>query len=269
MIKVAQVKFTPWDKPYDFKIENFDVVVGNKVLVKTDLGTDVGDVVNIYEVEKQGQDENLKSIIRLLTTDDLNKLRECLNNKIEAIEYCKKAAEKYNLDMKIVDGHYSFDGGRLTFAFIAEGRIDFRQLVRDLTHHFQKSIRLHQIGIRDEAKISGDFGSCGRKLCCRSFLKELGNITSELAEKQEVSHRGSDRLSGICGRLRCCLAYEKELYERLASNLPAMGTILVTKQGKGEVIGWHTLRQTVDVKIANTKEDAEHFTIIEVDPKHT
>lgn len=267
MIKVAQIKFTPWDKPYDFKIEELAVRLGEQVVVKTDLGMEIGKIISL-----SARDENsanaveLKPILRKITTEDLDKLDEALRQKGPAIEYCKKAAAKLGLDMKIVDCHYSFDGGRLTFAFIAEGRIDFRQLVRDLTHHFQKSIRLHQIGIRDEAKMCGDFGSCGRRLCCNNFLKELGNITSELAEAQQVSHRGSDRLSGICGRLRCCLAYEKELYESLNQGLPSLGTIVKTKQGKGEVVGWHTLKQTVDVRIKSDNGNEEN--IIEVETKN-
>lgn len=266
MIKVAQIKFTPWDKPYDFRVDDLEVVVDDQVVVKTDLGTEVGKIINIFETdEKATSTEELKPILRKVTTDDLNKLNEHLKQKTAVLDYCKKAVEKLGLEMKIVDCHFSFDGGRLTFAFIADGRVDFRQLVKELTHHFQKSIRLHQIGIRDEAKMSGDFGTCGRRLCCKTYLKELGNITSELAEAQQVSHRGSDRLSGICGRLRCCLAYEKELYESLSQGLPPIGTVIKTKQGKGEVVGWHTLKQTVDVKLESENGNGDN--IIEVDPK--
>jgi cell fate regulator YaaT (PSP1 superfamily) len=163
--------------------------------------------------------------------------------------------------MKVVDAHFSFDGGRLIFPFIADGRVDFRQLVKDLTHHFQKSIRLQQIGIRDEAKITGDFGSCGRQLCCKTHLKSLVSITSELAEVQQIAHRGSERLSGQCGRLRCCLAYEGKNYEELASNLPAIGSTIKTPQGKGEVIGWHTLKQTVDVALNGDRNNVIEFSL--------
>jgi len=265
MNKIVQIKFTPWDKAYDFLAEDSKLRVGEKVVVKTDLGVEVGKVVNITDLgEERTSNEELKPILRKVTTEDLNKINDSLQQKAVTIEHCKKTADKLGLDMKIVDCHFSFDGGRLTFAFIAEGRVDFRQLVKELTHHFQKSIRLHQIGIRDEAKMAGDFGSCGRYLCCRNFLKELGNITSELADQQQISHRGSDRLSGICGRLRCCLAYEKELYEKLSQQLPAIGTQIKTKQGKGEVVGWHTLKQTVDLKLESKNGEATN--IIEVNP---
>ncbi|MBU1165133.1 stage 0 sporulation protein [Patescibacteria group bacterium] len=265
MSKIAQIIFTPWDKPYDFSFEEFDLLVGDSVVVKTELGTEVGRVVSIIDAKKvDDKEREIKPISRKVTTADLNKVSDATKQKGPAIEYCRKATEKYGLGMKIVDCHFSFDGGRITFAFIADGRVDFRQLVKDLTHHFQKSIRLHQIGIRDEAKMSGDFGTCGRKLCCKGFLNELGNITSELAEQQQISHRGSDRLSGICGRLRCCLAYEKDLYDDLAKNLPAIGTVIKTKKGKGEVIGWHTLRQTVDLKLEG--KDGNKGDIIEINP---
>jgi cell fate regulator YaaT (PSP1 superfamily) len=146
-----------------------------------------------------------------------------------------------------VDVHFSFDDSRVTFAFIAEGRVDFRELLKDLNKSYKKNIRLQQIGIRDEIKISGDIGCCGRNLCCQSFYKDLGNITSDLAELQQVSHRGAERLSGVCGRLKCCLSYEKELYNELADKLPMIGEKLKTAHGRGSVIGWHVLRQSVDV----------------------
>jgi len=266
MIKVAQVKFTPWDKPYDFKIEEFEVKTGDQVVVKTEIGTEVGRVTSVFEIsEKEYEEGELKPILRKVTTEDLNRISDSAKQKNNANSYCKKAVEKFGLEMKIVDCQYSFDGGRLTFAFIADGRVDFRQLVKDLTHHFQKSIRLHQLGIRDEAKMAGDFGSCGRHLCCKTHLNELGNITSELADEQQVSHRGSERLSGVCGRLRCCLAYEKELYEMLSKDLPAIGSTLNTKQGKGVVVGWHTLKKTVDVKIPS--DNGNNTSIVEIDPK--
>jgi cell fate regulator YaaT (PSP1 superfamily) len=165
--------------------------------------------------------------------------------------------------MKVVDCHCSFDNQRLTFAFIADGRIDFRNLVKELNKHFQKSIRLHQLGVRDEAKIEGDIGSCGLVQCCKSHLKKLGNVTSDYADIQQVAHRGSERLSGVCGRLKCCLAYENEVYQERAKKLPAIGARVSTKHGRGEIIGWHVLKSTVDVRI-DPEKDNDKGLVVEV-----
>jgi cell fate regulator YaaT (PSP1 superfamily) len=259
-MKVVQIQFTPWDRVYDFDANDFNVEVGDQVVAKTEVGTDIGKVVGVIkDYERLEDDPEIKPILRKVTTEDLNKAAEFESQKEKVMEYCKKAAERHKLEMKIVDAHFSLDGGRLTFAFIADGRVDFRQLVKDLTHYFQKSIRLHQLGIRDEARMTGDFGPCGRRLCCQTHLQELVSITSEMADLQQIAHRGSDRLSGMCGRLRCCLAFEKEEYEKLAANLPPIGSTVKTKQGKGEVVGRHILKQTVDVAL-----DGDRSNIIEV-----
>lgn len=258
-MKVAQIQFMSWDKIYNFDASNFDVKIGDQVVVKTEAGTDVGKIIAVINDFKKEDNAEIKPILRKVTTEDLNKAAEYENQKEEAIDYCRKAAAKNQLTMKVIDVHFSLDGGRLTFSFIADGRVDFRQLVKDLTHHFQRSIRLHQLGIRDEARITGDFGPCGRRLCCRSHLKELASITSEMADLQQIAHRGSDRLSGMCGRLRCCLAYEKAEYERLAKNLPALGSVVKTPQGKGEVVKWRVLKQTVEVAV-----DGDRGNVVEV-----
>lgn len=267
MRTVIEVQFSPWDKIYNFglpedgiaqKISDFKV--DDYVIVETKLGIEMGKIAGIKEMEEKAIESfgELKPILRKATPDDLDKIIKKNEEKDSALDYCKEIIEKHGLPMKLVDVHFSFDGGRITFAFIADSRIDFRELVKDLTRHFQKSIRLQQLGIRDEARASGDIGACGRELCCRGFLKDLKSITSEYAEVQQVAHRGSDKLSGVCGRLRCCLAYEKEGYEEMVKNLPAIGSVIKAPQGKGEVIGWHTLKQTVDVRL----EDGE--TVVEV-----
>ena len=250
-MKVAEIKFTPWDKAYYFDPTDKELNMSDRVIAKTDLGVEIGDIVGFKDLEESELEARgeLKKIIRRATPDDLAKMREKESGKDESLDYCKKLIDKKGLEMKLVDARFSFDGGRIVFAFVADGRIDFRELVKDLTRHFQKLIRLHQIGIRDEAKMCGDIGSCGRQLCCRKFLCELGNITSELAEIQQVAHRGSDRISGQCGRLMCCLAYEQKHYEDMIKNLPAIGTKFKTDRGTGRVIGHHVLRQTVNVKL--------------------
>lgn len=256
-MKVAQIQFAPWDKIYNFDCHDFDLKINDLVVVKTNLGTEVGKVVNLLKDTKdlKATEEELKPILRKVTTDDLNRIAEYEKRKFQTIKYCRQAVERHQLLMKIIDVHFSFDGGRLTFAFIADSRVDFRELVKDLTHHFQKSIRLQQIGIRDEAKMAGDIGCCGRQLCCKTHLRELVSVTSDLADLQQISHRGSDRLSGICGRLRCCLVYEKEVYQKLSKELPAIGSIIKTPQGKGEVIDRQILKKIVVVAIDGDKKN--------------
>jgi len=254
-MQIVQVQVIFWDQASDYKSDGLKLEMGDQVVIKTDWGTEVGKVMMLKEISEQGPTQDLPAIVRKVTTEDLETLGQFKTQISAALEYCKKAVDRYNLPMKVIDAHFSFDGSRLMFPFIADGRVDFRQLVKDLTHHFQKSIRLQQIGIRDEAKISGDFGSCGRRLCCKTHLRELSSITSDLADMQQISHRGSERLSGLCGRLRCCLAFEQEAYEELAKNLPAIGSIIKTPQGKGKVVGWHTLKKTVDVALENNERN--------------
>jgi cell fate regulator YaaT (PSP1 superfamily) len=264
-MKIALVQFSSWDKLGAYDPHDLVVKEGDFVVVSAASVLDLGRVIEIKENAAEGEWELLGSVDRLATDDDLSAYRD--NNpfavKQEAIDYCHRLAKRQNLEMKVVDCFFSLDGKRLVFAFIADGRVDFRSLVKDLTRHFQRSIRMHQLGVRDEAKISGDIGSCGKGLCCREHLRTLGNVTSELAEEQQIAHRGSERLSGICGRLKCCLAYEKELYEELIKKLPPVGTRVKTAHGRGVVIGWHVLRCSVDVKIDPDKEGDKQI-IVEV-----
>ena len=256
-----EVQFAPWDRIYKFNPGDLELDINDYIVAKTDLSIELGKVLGLKEISEKElgeSDTKLSTVVRKATREDLDKVIEKEKQKEDVLTTCKELVNKYKLPIKLVDVHFSFDGGRITFAFIADGRVDFRELVKELTRHFQKTIRLQQLGIRDEIKFSGDIGSCGRRLCCQGALKELKSITSDLAETQQVAHRGSDRLSGICGRLHCCLAYEGENYKLLEKNLPPIGTKVRTKQGKGKVIGWHTLKQSVDILL----EDKE--TVIEV-----
>jgi len=257
-MRIAEIKFTSWDKPVMVDPGDLSIKVGDQVLVNSEFGLDAGQVVSISDAKDDSpSEETLGSIERMVGHEDLKTMEEIKAQKGETIEYCKKMIKKHELEMKLIDCHTSFDGRRVTFAFIADGRVDFRELVKDLTRHFQKSIRLHQLGVRDEAKLTGDIGCCGRKICCQGHLKTLESITSELAEQQQVAHRGSERLSGICGRLKCCLAYEQNLYEELSAKLPAVGIRVRTDHGRGEVIGWHVLRSSVKVRLDPDKDSKE------------
>lgn len=260
----AQVQFAPWDKSYSFSFDDLPVSVGNFVVVETEMGMELGKVLSISEIsEKIDETRELKPVLRLATYDDVSSLMDYKQKK-ETLDFCQAKIDFYKLPMKLVDLHVSFQGGRLNFAFVSDGRVDFRELVKDLAAHFGVNIRLTQIGTRDEAKITGDCGPCGRPLCCRGFLNEFSSITSEMAEAQQVVHRGSERISGMCGRLMCCLSYEYEGYKDLVGKLPPIGAKVNVDGVKGVVIGHHILKQTVDVKIPADKP-GEKDVIIEVD----
>jgi len=260
---IVQIKFCSWDKAYDFDNKNnLELKMKDKVIVETDAGVDMGEIILIKEVEDDYKDGELKSISRLAGKEDLEKINLNENKKEEMMKYCRSLVKKHSLPMKIIDVHCSYDESRLKFAFIADGRVDFRELVKDLSRHYQKSIILYQVGIRDEAKISGDVGRCGvRTMCCKKFLGELGGINSEMAEIQQIAHRGSERLSGTCGRLMCCLQFENEGYKELAKNLPPLGSIVKYEGLPAEVIGWHTLKKTVDLKVRNKNETERIFDV--------
>lgn len=250
---IATIEITPWEKFLAINSNELNLSIGDFVILNTEFGKELGKIIKLHESNNDSETNVL--IERLASTSDYKILNDLNTENNEAIEYCREIIKKHDLSMKLVDCYHSFDGQRLSFAFIADGRVDFRELVKELGRHFQKSIRLHQMGVRDEAKIKGDIGCCGLKQCCRGHLKKLGNVTSEFAEDQQVVHRGSERLSGICGRLKCCLAYEENYYQELIKKLPQIGTKVKTKHGRGEVIGWHVLKCSVDVKIDPEKAD--------------
>jgi len=261
-MKIAQVQINPWEKELYFIVDSLEVKVGDYVVVETSSAMEIAKILELKEGESKDFEAisiEEKPIIRKADLKDLEKLEHYEKNKTETIDYCKKLIEKHKLPMKLVDVHFSFDDNRLSFAFIADGRVDFRALVKDLTRQYQKSIRLQQLGVRDEAQINGDIGACGISQCCKTHLKVLGNVNAEQAELQQISHRGAERLSGICNRLKCCLRYENDLYEELSSKLPEIGSKVKTPRGKGEVIEYYTLKQTVRVKL-----EADENAVIEV-----
>ena len=265
-MKIVQVQFAPWDKAYNFYDNGLDLVLGDYVIVETEIGQELGKVV-VCDKDEDSEETATKEIKKVIRRADFADIEQSNkeDRRAEALSFCRSAIEKYDLPMKLVDVHFSFEGNRINFAFIADGRVDFRDLVKELAAHFNANIRLTQIGTRDEAKISGDCGLCGRALCCKEFLCEFSSITSEMAEVQQVVHRGSERISGMCGRLMCCLAFEYEGYKHLAGKLPPIGTKVNVDGVRGVVSAHHILKQTVDVKIAPDKADEKEITI-EVDP---
>lgn len=261
---IAQVQFAPWDKVYNFSVGSLSLSAGDYVIVRTELGTELGKIVKIFKDEGANKESReIKPILRKAEYDDIAKLPSP-EKKEEVMDFCREMIAKHDLPMKLVDVHFAYENNRYNFAFISDGRVDFRELVKDLAGRFSANIRLTQIGTRDEAKITGDCGPCGRGLCCRGFLDEFSSITSEMAEAQQVVHRGSERISGMCGRLMCCLSYEYEGYKEMAGHLPPIGTKVNVDGARGIVIGHHLLKQTVDVRISGEKE-GDRDTIIEVD----
>lgn len=263
-MKVAIVQWAEWFRDGEaFPLnEEIPLRADQLVVVKHSLGMDVGRVKRLREVE-DNDDLEEKEIVRVATEEDKDKWKELEKQGKEAFRQCKELIDKHDLNMKLVRAYVSFDERRLTFTFIADGRVDFRDLVKDLTKSFKKLIRLQQIGIRDEARLMGDVGPCGRQLCCATHLNDLKSVTSDLIELQQLSHRGSDRLSGMCGRLCCCLAYEEEGYAKLLNELPPLRSRVRTKEGDGFVMRHHLLKKTVEVNLDEKDKDG----IIEISAK--
>ena len=264
---IAKIQFAPWDKSYNFSLGGLELISGDWVIVETELGTELGKIISLASIPnnleaKEGERE-IKPIIRKASYDDIAKLPTA-EKKAAVLETCQGIILKQSLSMKLVDVHFSYEGNRMNFAFIADGRVDFRELVKELAAQFNVNIRLTQIGTRDQAKITGDCGPCGKGLCCQGALTEFSSITSEMAEAQQVVNRGSERISGMCGRLMCCLAYEYEGYKELAAKLPPVGTKVNVDGVRGTVVAQHILKQVVDVKVPANKED-ERDSIIAVD----
>jgi len=240
----------PWEEEQYFEVGNSELGVGDWIVVRTGNNNQEAAVISSLVSEaKEGEEFREYSYVRAAVLEDLKVIKENNKKKSTALVDCKKMVKRLGLPMKLVDSFFSFDAARLTFTFTADSRVDFRELVKELTKHFQKSIRLQQIGSRDETKQLGQLGQCGRTICCKSFLNELGNITTDLARVQNIEQRGSDRLSGVCSRLKCCLGYEAEGYEAYGKKLPKVGQRHKTKSGEtGDVISQNILKHSVNIR---------------------
>jgi cell fate regulator YaaT (PSP1 superfamily) len=234
---------------------------GDVVVVETSEGTEVAIVQKYIPEKKENQeakqgDEGAR-IVRRANLNDLKIIKERQKKEREIADICRKEVKKTDLPMKIVDAGLSFDGGSITVAFIADGRIDFRELVKNLAKQFQRSIRLHQIGARDESKQCGGYGICGREICCAKSRGDLPSITSEMAKVQHIAHRGSERISGVCGRLMCCLAYEADQYREMLEEYPPVGTEVKVKGEKGIIKEVNILSGNIRVEL-----EGRNFVII-------
>ena len=261
MTKVIGVRFRTAGKVYFFLPGDYDVSAGDHVIVETVRGVEYGYVVmGPKEVEDERLIQPVKTILRIATPEDDETAAANKEKEKEAFKICLEKIAKHNLEMKLIDAEYTFDNNKVLFYFTADGRVDFRELVKDLASVFRTRIELRQIGVRDETKIMGGIGICGRGLCCHSYLSEFAPVSIKMAKEQNLSLNPT-KISGICGRLMCCLKNEEETYEELNRRLPNTGDWVTTPDGlKGEVNSVSVLRQLVKVivEIDDEKEIREY-----------
>ena len=258
MIKVIGVRFRKAGKIYYFDPAGRDISTGQHVIVETARGIEFGDVVlGCREVEDSKVVQPLKPVIRMATQEDENIEANNRKKEKDAFKICQEKIKKHGLEMKLIDAEYTFDNNKVLFYFTADGRVDFRELVKDLAAVFKTRIELRQVGVRDETKIVGGIGICGRDLCCHSYLSEFIPVSIKMAKEQNLSLNPS-KISGVCGRLMCCLKNEEETYEYLNSKLPNVGDFVTTNDGlKGEVHSVSVLRQLVKVVVVVNKDEKE------------
>ena len=258
MTKVIGVRFRKAGKVYYFSPGEEMIKTGQHVIVETARGVEYGYVVlGTHEVDDKKVVQPLKSVIRMATAADEETERKNKEKEKEAFKICLEKVKKHDLDMKLIDTEYTFDNNKVLFYFTADGRIDFRELVKDLASVFKTRIELRQIGVRDETKIVGGIGICGRPLCCASYLSEFIPVSIKMAKEQNLSLNPT-KISGVCGRLMCCLKYEEETYEELNSKLPNIGDYVTTDDGlKGEVHSVSILRQIVKVVVTVNNDEKE------------
>ena len=248
MVKVIGVRFRTAGKIYYFDPLQFQIKRGDHVIVETARGIEFGTVMSeISEVEEEKVVQPLKPVLRIATQRDLEQESSNKEKEKQAFRICQEKIQKHGLEMKLIDAEYTFDNNKVLFYFTADGRIDFRELVKDLASVFKTRIELRQIGVRDETKIRGGIGICGRPLCCHSYLADFVPVSIKMAKEQNLSLNPT-KISGVCGRLMCCLKNEEDTYEELNRRLPGIGDYVTTVDGlKGEVSGVNVLRQLVKV----------------------
>lgn len=258
MLTVIGVRFRAAGKIYYFDPADCQIKIGDHVIVETARGIEYGYVVlGNREVDETKVIPPLKPVIRMATDEDRAIEAKNKEKEKEAFKICQEKIKKHNLEMKLIDAEYTFDNNKVLFYFTADGRIDFRELVKDLASVFKTRIELRQVGVRDETKIMGGIGICGRPLCCHSYLSEFIPVSIKMAKEQNLSLNPT-KISGVCGRLMCCLKNEEETYEVLNSKLPGIGDTVTTADGlRGEVHSLNVLRQTVKVIVVVDKDEKE------------
>lgn len=256
MKKIVGVRFKKPGKIYFFDPQNIEINMGDKVIVETSMGEEFGEVVvSKRELPDDKVTNPLKKVIRLATRQDIKNMEMYKSKEPEALKICEEKVKKHQLDMNLTDVEYKFDGSKILFYFTADGRIDFRELVKELASIFKTRIELRQIGVRDEVRRIGGNGVCGRELCCCSFLGNFETVSIKMAKEQNISLNPS-KISGNCGRLMCCLKYEQEAYEEKLKRLPKVGAIVKTEDGEGVVDNVEVLKEQLKVKF---KDGDEYF----------
>ena len=254
MANIIGVRFKKPGKIYFFDPDGIEIEQGKHVIVETAMGKEYGEVaIANRNIPDNKLVKPLKKIIRVATNKDKKQHEENKEKEKEPLKICEKKIKEHGLDMKLTDVEYKFDRSKLLFFFKADGRIDFRDLVKDLAAIFKTRIELRQIGVRDEVKNLGGNGMCGRELCCCSFLGNFETVSIKMAKEQNISLNPS-KISGNCGRLMCCLKYEQEVYEEKLKRLPKVGAIVKTEDGEGEVCGVETLKEIVKVKFHDEED---------------
>ncbi|MEG0370922.1 MAG: stage 0 sporulation family protein, partial [Clostridium sp.] len=257
MITVVGVRFKKAGKIYYFDPDNIEIKKDDKVIVETARGLEFGDaVIGPKQVPEESIIAPLKKVMRVADKNDLQKNADNKSKQAEALRICFEKIEKHALPMKLIDVEYTFDNSKIIFYFVADGRIDFRELVKDLAAIFRTRIELRQIGVRDESKVIGGLGPCGRKLCCSSFLGDFEPVSIKMAKEQSLSLNPT-KISGVCGRLMCCLNYEQETYVDIRKRLPKTSSLVYTPDGVGDVVENNVLKETVKVKIKTEKDAFE------------
>lgn len=266
MIKIVGVRFRKAGKIYYIDPAGMEIETGTHVIVETARGIEFGTVmIPPREMEEDGVVQPLKPVIRIATEADEITEQKNKEKEKEAFQICLEKIAKHKLEMKLVEAEYTFDNNKLLFYFTADGRIDFRELVKDLASVFRTRIELRQIGVRDETKILGGIGICGRPLCCSTYLSEFIPVSIKMAKEQNLSLNPT-KISGVCGRLMCCLKNEEETYEYLNSRLPNVGDYVTTIEGlKGEVQSVSVLRQLVKVIVeVNDEKEIREYKVDEL-----
>ena len=255
-VEIVGVNFREAGKIYFFSPGEINLAVGMKVIVETSRGVELGNVKVANKMVSQSDIISpLKPITRIATAEDVEHYEKNRAAEADAIATCQKKVEAHGLGMKLVGAEYTFDNSKLIFYFTCESRVDFRELVRDLASTFRTRIELRQIGIRDEAKMLGGIGVCGRKLCCANFLSDFVQVSIKMAKEQNFS-LNSSKVSGACGRLMCCLRYEHESYEEAIKHTPPVGSVVKTADGEGVVIETKPLAREIKVRLSDKDKEA-------------
>ncbi len=258
MIKVIGVRFRQAGKIYYFDPGEEVYPLGEQVIVETSRGQEIGEVL-IIEKEVAGEDvvQPLKKVIRRTGAEDLVQHKDNINREKEAFRICLQKIAKHGLVMKLIRVEYTFDRSKIIFYFTADGRVDFRALVKDLAAIFHTRIELRQIGVRDEAKMIGGIGPCGRSFCCHTFLEEFESVSIKMAKTQNLSLNPT-KISGVCGRLMCCLRYEADTYECEKENYPRINARVITPDGDGRVVSVSVVKKTVQVELKEARTQREY-----------